>query len=230
MSDLFSKELDPIYHQSREPLVSKEIVTKYPLLKYHTGESKPVLRGIFHIMSAVAFPQTVLLIYLLVKKNYNEFLKLFIVAETQFIASSLLHVSDLKHKWIVTFDHICVFISLATFTNVLRIYNAPKNTFIPNIIFVVLGILNKLLKNNSNLNSILVSLTGLSCIFPLFQTDMPKEQQLIYYNIMFNNVIAFFCYFFKYPFTNHNVFSYHEIMHILTILNTYLTLFFIARS
>ncbi len=219
------------------------------LLKYPNGEPKPVLRGVFHIISALTFPQTVLLASLFVKKNSRgrnlsefsvdyqssqkltkELFKFFIVGETQFIASSILHISNLKNTWIQTFDHICIYISLYGITNLLKMYSNSKILFLPNACFAFLGILNKLFRKDDRLNKLFLILTGLSGIIPLIKTRMPIVQRIIYYNIIINLVAEFICYTTKWPLADNCVFTYHEILHILSVINAYLILLFICNA
>lgn len=199
-------------------------------LTYPTGESKPILRGVFHIISALTFPQTVLIASLFVKKNYNEFLKFFIIGESQFIASSILHISSLNYKWIQTFDHILIFLSLCGITNFLRFYNHSTKAFIPNIIITILGILNKLFTNSRKANMSFLLLSGLTSVIPLFKAKMPFIQRIIFYNIVFNHIAEFVCYITKWPLTNNKVFTYHEAIHVLSVINAYLLLLFISRA
>ncbi len=198
------------------------------MIFYPDGFSKPIFRGVIHIVSSVILPSLTYMLYNysgILENRKSYLLATFASTIIQLIFSSIVHISDYTDisfktfKLILRIDHALIFVSLYSSISWIKCWDDTlNNCFIPLKIMTMLGILHELLfKESTKRYQLLILMAGITLLFPIYYVNTIYKD--IIYLLLFNSSLMFFTYSLQFPLRHNKIFTYHEIMHLIMMIN-----------
>jgi predicted membrane channel-forming protein YqfA (hemolysin III family) len=183
-------------------------------------EPTPLLRGNLHLQSAIVMPFVIYTLYILIPNHiFMIFAEVLISKFILVLSSSILHTSYPDNSIMQSIDHSCIIYSLAAAVRLTdNLGSQIINNFYLNV-FLVAMIFNKLTKHNSELS--LYDILGMALLmidWVIVSMNLDKLLYNLVLMIQICTVSMFILYKTRWPKKYDQVFGYHEIIHLLSII------------
>lgn len=184
-------------------------------------ENVPALRGILHLNAAFIIPNVAVVMGIFcTARQWQYLLPATVIMEYTLGMSALLHTVDRHNQWYQKLDHIGVFLSIYASSHTIGYFGPMQYSLLAQLV-VGYGVVQKLLQRNSTFTVrdriIAVTLVLIWIVnIKYIQIDHVKK---LYYLVVANLLTCIVMHTVSRPMRDNPIFGYHEIMHLLTILN-----------
>lgn len=196
------------------------------------AEIIPTLRGIVHLNSALVLPSAVFMVHqYATERQWRYLFPLSCAMEFQLTMSALLHTVNRKNQWFRRLDHVAIFISLYSSSEIMG-YFAPTPYTAASQIVLVTGVFQKLLRRDIEFSGIDRVVAIASCAIwaaTVLKQKLPPQIKKIFCWVLGNFICMITFHALKWPKRDNRVFGYHEIMHTLSIVNLIIGYFTVLK-